>query len=107
MIVRLRKPDDRAADLSLDTHYLVIGIESDDYRLLGDQGRPYLYPADLFEIIDPSEPEDWIVEQGEDSERYAYPAELASAGFFEDFFDARQDAVATFWRIVNRRLVAA
>ena len=107
MIVRLKNSDDRAADLALATPYVVIGIEADDYRLLNDQGRPYLYPAELFEVIDAKEPEDWVVERGDDSERYAYPPDLAPAGFFEDFFDARKEAVATFWRVVNRRLAAA
>jgi hypothetical protein len=28
-------------------------------------------------------------------------------GFFEDFFDQKAKAVATFWRVVNHRLAAA
>jgi hypothetical protein len=85
----------------------VIGIEADDFRLLNDHGRPYLYPRDLFSIMDPREPADWINELGEGGERYAYPPPLNHAGFFEDFFNARQEAVATFWHVVNQRLAMA
>ena len=31
--------------------------------------RPYLYPARLFEVVNPSEPADWTTEIGEDGER--------------------------------------
>jgi hypothetical protein len=84
----------------------VIGLEADDFRILNDQGRPFLYSAELFEIIDPGEPEDWVTEFGEDGERYAYPPPLNKTGFFEDFFDAKKNAVKIFWQTVNRRLAA-
>jgi hypothetical protein len=87
--------------------YVVIGIEADEYRILNDHGRPYLYSASLFEIVDPREPEDWIAELGEEGERYAYPQPLNESGFFEDFFDGKPEAVATFWRVVNQRLAGA
>jgi hypothetical protein len=32
---------------------------------------------------------------------------LNKAGFFEDFFDEKAKAVATFWRVVNQRLAAS
>ena len=107
MIVKLRRKNARYPDLTPGLSYVVIGIEADDYRILNDQGRPYLYPSRLFKVIDPSKPRDWVTERGEEGEWYAYPQPLNSAGFFEDFFDAKPKAVATFWRIVNQRLVAA
>ncbi|OUC06290.1 hypothetical protein RY27_21965 [Litorilinea aerophila] len=82
----------------------MIGIEADDLRLLNDAGQPFLYPADAFDVVDSTEPSDWVTEYGDDGERYAYPPELNEPGFFEDFFDARTEAVRTFWRIINRRL---
>jgi hypothetical protein len=85
----------------------VIGIEADDLRILNDQGRPYLYPSRLFEIVSPYEPKDWVTELGDDGERYAYPAPLNDRGFFEDFFDDKKEAVAAFWQIVNQRLATA
>jgi hypothetical protein len=83
---------------------MVIGIEADDFRVLNDKGRPYLYPCHLFEVVDPHEPADWLTEYGGDGERYAYPPSLNQSGFFEDFFDGKPKAVATFWRVVNQRL---
>ena len=104
MIVKFRNIKKKFPDLTPEQQYVVIGIEADDLRILNDQGHPYLYSADLFEVVDPREPEDWIIEIGEDGERYAYPPALNMPGFFEDFFDDEPGAVATFWRIVNQRL---
>jgi hypothetical protein len=107
MIVQLREQDPRYPDLTPDQPYLVLGIEADDLRILNDQGRPFLYPRDVFTVIDTREPEDWVNELGEDNERYAYPPPLNIIGFFEDFFDGKPEAVATFWRVMNRRLSVA
>jgi len=107
MIVKLRRKNARYPDLSPGLSYVVIGIEADDYRILNDQGRLYLHPSRFFKITDPSKPHDWVTERGEEGDSYAYPQPLNAAGFFEDFFDAKPKAVATFWRIVNQRLVAA
>jgi hypothetical protein len=108
MIVRALDPAirqlGRAEALTPGQQYSVIGIEAGDYRLLNDAGRPYLYPTSAFEIVDPRQPASWITETGEDGEHYAYPRELNAPGFFEDFFDDKPAAVATFWRAVNARL---
>ena len=85
----------------------MIGIEADHLRILNDAGRPYLYPPDLFSLSDPKEPADWVTEFGDDGERYSYPLPLNKSGFFEDSFDEKAKAVATFWRVVNQRLVAS
>jgi len=108
MIVRFREPttNDLTLQWALEPGqcYSVIGIEADDYRILDDTGRPFLYSASAFEVVDAAEPTDWISEDGEDGERYAYPAVLNAPGFFEDFFDADPAAVATFWHAVNAKL---
>lgn len=104
MIVRLRRKNRRYQDLTPGQQYMVIGIEADDFRVLNDKGRPYLYSRHLFEVVDSHEPADWLEEYGEDGERYAYPRPLNQAGFFEDFFDGKPEAVATFWRVVNQCL---
>lgn len=106
MIVELRKRSPRYPDLAPRQPYLVIGIEADDYRVLNDQGRPFLYPAKLFRVVNDHEPADWTASTGEDGERYAYPTPLNGVGFFEDFFDNDPAAVSTFWRVVNERLAA-
>lgn len=104
MIVKLKAPHADYPDLSTQQPYCVIGIEADDYRILNDHGRPYLYPANLFTVIETSEPADWITEYGDAGERYAYPQALNAAGFFEDYFEGKSKAIATFWQTVNQRL---
>ncbi|MGA7236281.1 MAG: hypothetical protein WBY44_11410 [Bryobacteraceae bacterium] len=104
MTVKLRRKNPRYRDLTLGVPYVVIGIEANDYRILNDAGRPYSYPARLFEIADSREPKDWISGYGDDGERYAYPPPLNEPGFFEDFFENRAKTVKTFWNVVNERL---
>ncbi len=104
MIVQLRQSNNDYPDLTAQQPYVVIGIEGNDFRLLNDRGKPYLYPPEIFEVIDSREPSDWISEIGGDGERYAYPPALNEPGFFEDFFDGDNQTVVTFWRVVNQRL---
>nr|VFK66127.1 MAG: hypothetical protein BECKUNK1418G_GA0071005_108013 [Candidatus Kentron sp. UNK]VFK71758.1 MAG: hypothetical protein BECKUNK1418H_GA0071006_108113 [Candidatus Kentron sp. UNK] len=56
--------------------------------------------------MDSREPEDWINQFGADGERYSYPESLNRVGFFEDFFDGKQQ-LSTFWGIANRNLARA
>lgn len=106
MIVKLKRRNSRYPDLAFGQPYVVIGIEADELRLLNDAGRPFLYPPRLFSLVDSGEPADWVTEFGEDGERYSYPPPLNKNGFFEDFFEQKAKAVATFWRAVNGRLAA-
>jgi hypothetical protein len=107
MIVKLRRKNQRYPDLTLGQPYVVIGIGADEFRILNDAGRPYLYSPNLFQVLDHQEPADWISDFGEDGERYAYAIPLNKPGFFEDFFDGKSKAVRTFWRMVNRRLATS
>jgi len=107
MIVKLKKSNSRYPDLTFGQPYVVIGIEADELRILNDAGRPFLYPPRLFSLVDAAEIADWVTEFGEDGERYSYPPSLNKSGFFEDFFDRKTKAVATFWRAVNGRLAAS
>lgn len=107
MIVRLKRQNARYRDLSTRQSYMVIGIEADDFRVLNDAERPFLYPSRLFTVVDRREPVDWVTAFGTDGERYAYPPALNGSAFFEDFFDDKPKAVSTFWRAVNYRLAAA
>ena len=107
MIVKLKKRSAQHRDLTIGQPYVVIGIEANDFRILNDAGRPFLYSPTLFSVVDDREPSDWVTELGNEGERYSYPPPLNKPGFFEDFFDEKAKAVATFWQVVNRRLAAA
>jgi len=104
MIVKLKKRDTQYRDLTFEQPYVVSGIEANEYRILNDAGRPFLYPPRLFSVVDAREPTDWVTEYGDDGERYSYPRPLNRPGFFEDFFEHKAKAVGTFWRVMNRRL---
>lgn len=104
MIVKLNEKNPDYPDITIEQPYFVIGIEADDYRILNDFGKPYLYPSYLFEIIDSQEPSIWITEYGDDGERYSYPPALNETGFFEDYFDGKDEALSKFWHIINKRL---
>ena len=104
MIVKLKAMNPSYPDLSEDQPYFVIGIEANDYRILNDAGKPYLYPPELFDVVDTGEPNDWVTEIGEDGERYSYPEPLNRVGFFEDYFDHKREQTSVFWQIVNQRL---
>lgn len=107
MIVKLKKRKSSYKDLTFGQLYVVIGIEADDLRLLNDVGRPFLYPPEIFMVVDSQEPRDWLTEFGDDGERYSYPQMFNQPGFFEDFFDEKRKAVTTFWRVVNQRLAGS
>ena len=107
MIVELKSKNSRYPDLCEGQSYFVIGIEADDFRILNDSGKPYLYSPDLFTIIDPREPKDWVTAYGDDGERYSYPTQLNRPGFFEDVFDHKPEQTSIFWHTVNQRLAEA
>ncbi len=107
MIVKLKSNNPSYADLSEDQPYFVIGIEADDYRILNDAEKPYLYPPELFDVVEPDEPKDWVTEIGEDGERYSYPKPLNTVGFFEDFLDQKYEQTSISWHVVNQRLTDA
>ena len=107
MIIKLKSNTPECTDLSEGQSYSVIGIEANDYRVLNDAGLPYLYSSGFFEVIDFHEPQDWITEIGDGGERYSYPEALNKVGFFEDFFDHKNEQTSIFWQVVNRRLAEA
>ena len=83
--------------------YEVIGIEADDYRIQNDDGHPYLYSPALFTVVDTHQPADWVIEVEDDGETYAYPPELNTLGFFEDYFDDNAGAILVFQRYLRKR----
>ena len=106
MKMRYQPAPDAAAphfDLTAGNVYRVIGIEADDYRLMNDEGLPYLYSASEFLVVDPSEPAEWHTVYGAEGERYSYPPELGDPGFFEDYFDGKPECVARLRRYLAER----
>lgn len=88
--------------LTVGREYEVIGICADDYQLLNDRNEPAIYDACCFEVIDAAEPGFWIISHGDDSERYAHPAEWNRPGYFEDWHDGVLEVLNGFWQDLPR-----
>ena len=90
-------------NLTLNREYLVLGIEANYFRLINDEGKPYLYNPDLFVISESQYPTFWKCNEGEDNEKYCYPNEWCEPGFFEDYFDNIESAVKIFNQILHQK----
>ena len=82
--------------LTLMKSYLVVGLSEEFLRVINDAGEPILYPRSCFEFSEGEIPIDWVREEFPDGEFHIEPAETASIGFYERFFDGDQDAVDAF-----------
>lgn len=107
MIIQLTKNIEDFDDLSPDKYYYVIGIEGNYYRIMNDEGRPYLYEPEIFEVLDDTRPSNWITELSNSELEYSYPKELNSIGFFEDYFDDKPDVMRIFNLYYSKTLSSA
>jgi hypothetical protein len=85
--------------------YHVVGINDDDFRVINDSGEPLLYEKGLFDVIDPSLPDDWVTEWYEEGGvEYCRknPPELHRPGFYEDYFDNMKYATEIFLSYCKR-----
>lgn len=83
-------------DLTPGNIYRVIELVVDDFRVMNDQGIPYLYPMSFFTVVDDQWPDDWIIRLGGGGERYVSPSCFADFRFFERYFDGEKEAVSIF-----------
>lgn len=74
-----------------DKEYMVLSIEGDHYRLLGEIGGPLLYPKILFLITETEPTLDWTED---------FTPSFNVQGFFENYFDNNPDEV----KILNEYL---
>ncbi|WP_444894573.1 hypothetical protein [Microbulbifer sp. TRSA001] len=97
-----KKLDDQADNMTVDKEYVVLGIEGDSYRIICDEGEPYLYEPEQFDIVDSRTPDFWVRELGDDGELYAYPMAWFHNYFFESYFDNEPGFVNSFWKDCSR-----
>ncbi len=90
--------------ITLGAEYEVLSIECDSYRLIGDCGEPSLFEPQFFSITDPMRPESWIPPFIDEDEEYCGPPEFERSGYWDEFYDGNEDAVALFWRYINRHI---
>lgn len=98
----LRIDDMDHQDLTPSKEYDVDSIEYDDFRIAGESGEPCLYPAGIFDLIDPAIPSGWIVEFDEEGLISIGPPEFLARGFWEDFFDHKPSAKETYQLVKQR-----
>jgi hypothetical protein len=102
-LINRHAPDGRVHwSLTVGREYTVIGIGADDYRIVDDGGDPYLFDAQCFVVTDPTEPDFWCCDVGEDGERYCYPEEFGQPGFFEDYFDGNEAVRRGFFTLYRQ-----
>jgi hypothetical protein len=102
MRVRPNKDSRSFRHLSKEKEYYVIGLDHESFRVVDDKGDPVLFPRNVFDIVDESVPQDWIWDWFSEDEFYASPPELHAPGFYEDFFERKEEAVRQFESYLQR-----
>lgn len=88
--------------LTASKEYAVVGFDDAYYRVVDDRGEPILFPEALFEVTDPSVPDDWVRRECDDGSYYVDPPECARAGFYEDWFDGDPTTIGVFEAVLKR-----
>ena len=79
-------------DLTVGKVYRVYAIEGDDFRVVGDDGYPCLYPSRAFQIVDPTPGTGWVKMVAGDGETLFGPPALFEPGLIEDYFECVKEA---------------
>ena len=82
--------------LTPDRIYLVVEIDDTCFRIINDKLEPILYRKELFHIVDPDIPQDWIRCDFDDGGYSINPPNLGDQGFYEDYFDGIAYVVKAF-----------
>ena len=107
--IQKASPDGRRyQDLRPGAEYVVLSVETGDFRLAGESDDPVLYPAVLFQIVDPRVPAGWVFnvwpesDPDEVGEYFLGPPEFGVRGFWDAYHDGRADAVALYRRLTSK-----
>lgn len=97
-------PDEESRNMHLTPEmiYSVIGVDDECYRIIDDRFEPTLYRKELFDVLDPKYPEDWVRTEYADGEYHIDPPELSGIGFYEDYFDRVESAVLAYKRYLQK-----
>ena len=76
--------------------YEIIGIDDSCLRVIDESGEPGLFPKSYFLEGHFCPPPNWVLRKFDEDE-YSYdPPELSEPGFYEDYADGHEAALATF-----------
>jgi len=82
-------------DITKGNIYSILGIEGENYRLIGDLGKPYLYNKSRFEPVEIDKGNDWIKIDDINVGEISYPvAQFTETNFFEEYFLYNFEAIA-------------
>lgn len=93
---------DRLFDESYNPHltpnriYLVVEIDDTYFRIINDNREPILHRKELFDIVDPDIPKDWVRKDFDDGGYRINPPRMGDRGFYEDYFDGATYAIEEF-----------
>ncbi len=112
LCVRLFNVDGNAVSTSpwatIGRVYTVLSISIDQegvrFRVVGDEKTPALLRREMFEVVDGSIPGSWIVYSPGSGFLELAPEPWTRVGFWDQFFDGKADAVASFNEERNRIL---
>ena len=97
------QPTEHSAWLQVGSEYVVLAVEVGpagvSLRLTGaDAGTPGLFFSPMFRTVSETVPSNWRVALGEGGILDVAPASWLRPGFWEDYFDRKDEAVAEFNR---------
>lgn len=84
----------------------VLGIMTDgrgrvEFRVIEQTGRPAVWPAALFEMVDGAVPDGWEMTLGPDNSFTITYRAFARIGFWEEFFDGATEVEGEYISIVR------
>ena len=65
-------------------------------RLIGEEPSPALFQPEIFEVVSSVIPGNWVIRSTRPGFLELGPAAWTGAGFWEDYFDRKAEAVACF-----------
>ncbi|MFD4292855.1 hypothetical protein ACFWPA_08540 [Rhodococcus sp. NPDC058505] len=85
-----------------DVLEIAISHRSDTtYRVIDKSGLASIWPAGMFDVVDNTVPDGWILIPGRGGGLMITHGRFARAGFWEDYFDGHPDAVEEFADVVS------
>lgn len=100
VIDSMGQPSESSPWLKVGSVYHVLGIWVDPgrirLRLVGEESTPALFEPEMFEIVSSAIPSSWAIAMPGAGCMSIGPARWSRAGFWEDYFDGKPEAVSSF-----------
>ena len=84
--------------------YVLIGIETDGYRIIDESGEPTWFPKAYFLEEEVLPPPEWIYRKYDEGEYEYVMQQFSEPGFFEDYADKVKEAVEAIDEFKRNRM---